>query len=754
MGAIAKKIEIRGLVQGVGFRPFIYRLAHGFHLKGTVENNNLGVTIYIEGLERELGNFIDAIPKLIPEAASISKMLVTDSGLNGFDDFKIIKSKSTSDEVTEVSPDIGVCNACLRDMLDQPHRIDYSFTNCTNCGPRFTIIKGLPYDRHQTTMDDFKMCKTCHTEYTTILDRRFHAQPVACNNCGPHYTLYENGQTVTGVKAILERSCKLLEEGKIMAIKGLGGYHMACNPLDETAVAELRKRKNREGKPFALMFKNIESVKKNLFVSSVEEKLLTNWRKPIVLLKVKNKFAPSLSVGLNTIGVMLPYMPFHYQLFEQLKLPALVLTSGNISDEPILIDNELALKTLGPISDAVITYNREIHNRTDDSVAFVAGEKERLIRRSRSYAPSPVNLKLNTEGIFAAGAELVNCFCIGKGEQAILSQHIGDLQNLETFEFYTESVKRFEQLFRFKPTLAVMDMHPDYLSTRFAQKMGIPITTVQHHHAHIASCMAENFLDEKVIGVSFDGTGYGTDGNIWGSEFLVCDLNSFERAVHFEYIPQPGGDVVTKHPWRMMVAYLHHYFGEDLTDRFPGIFTGIEKEEFEMVLFMLKNQINSPLTSSSGRLFDAVSALLGVCPESSYHAEAPMQLEAVADENEQGTYPYENENIIRFKPMFEKMMDDLKSGISVSIVSAKFHNTIVDVILQSVKKISKKTKLKKVVLSGGTFQNRIILERTERVLKAAGFEAFSQSSVPSNDGGIALGQLAIAAKRRDLGLID
>jgi len=472
-----------------------------------------------------------------------------------------------------------------------------------------------------------------------------------------------------------------------------------------------------------------------------------------VLLKVKKVFAPSISIGLDTVGVMLPYMPFHYMLFEKLNLPAIVLTSGNISDEPIVIDNNIALDSLGAISDAVITYNRDIHNRTDDSVAFVANNKERLIRRSRSYAPSPVQINLNTEGIFAGGAELVNCFCIGKGQQAILSQHIGDLKNLETLEFYSESVERYQRLFRFKPELAVMDMHPDYLSTRFVQKMGIPTTAVQHHHAHIASCMAEHGLDEKVIGISFDGTGYGDDGNIWGGEFLLCDLTDYQRINHFEYIPQPGGDAVTKHPWRMMIAYLFQYFGENVIEEYPFLFRGTDHKELEMVLFMLKNKLNTPLTSSAGRLFDAVSALLNICHHASYHAEAPMRLEAEVDTNEHGTYPFSTETPISMKMGFSGIINDLKSGLNISKIAAKFHNTIVEMIGEMVIKIRNEHQINIVALSGGTFQNRVILERTENLLQVNGFEVFTQSTIPSNDGGIALGQLAIAAKRREMGLI-
>lgn len=754
MSVTARKIEIKGLVQGVGFRPFVYRLAVEHGLKGTVENNNRGVFIHVEGLEQEIEDFLTVLPDRIPEAAGISSIKTFPSALNHFKDFSIRKSRSASDEITEVSPDIGVCPACLEDMKSQPHRINYPFINCTNCGPRFTIIKDLPYDRHQTTMAVFEMCDTCRKEYSNILDRRFHAQPIACNTCGPWYTLHENGKTEEELENILTRTAHLLESGKIIAVKGLGGYHLACNPFDEDVVNRLRLKKNREGKPFAIMIRDMETAKKWLEIDEEEEKLLTSWRKPIVLLTMKQDFAPSLSIGLNTVGAMLPYMPFHYLLFEKLKLPAVVLTSGNLSDEPIVISNRTALKTLGPVSDAVITYNRDIHNRTDDSVAFVTGKKERVIRRSRSYAPSPVRIDINTEGIFAAGAELVNCFCIGKGNQAILSQHIGDLKNLETLEFYTESIERHKRLFRFQPQLAVMDMHPDYLSTRHALAMDVPKISVQHHHAHIASCMAENQLDEKVIGVSFDGTGYGTDGNIWGGEFLVCDLNDFNRAAHLEYIPQPGGDAVTKHPWRMMLAYLYHYFGDGITgEEIKPLLKGIPKNELETVLFMLKNKINSPLTSSAGRLFDAVSALLNICRQATYHAEAPMRLEAVADHDECGSYPFDTDNAVSLKKTFQAMIDDMNRGVSPTVISTKFHQTVAELITETVRRISRTTGLKKVALSGGTFQNKIILEKTEQRLKLINLEVYSQSSIPSNDGGIALGQLAIAAKRRELGLI-
>ena len=750
MGRTSRKIKIKGLVQGVGFRPFIYRLAKNHQLVGTVENNNTGVEILVEGKADNVEQFIREIPVQIPEASSISEFIVSKIKPSDFSDFTITKSQSLSDEITEVSPDIAVCKSCLQDMKNQPNRIGYPFTNCTNCGPRFTIIQDLPYDREKTTMRPFEMCPSCREEYTNILDRRFHAQPVACSKCGPHYTLIEKSKKETDIFNIIKRSSRLLEEGKILTIKGLGGYHLACNPFNEKTVAELRIRKSREGKPFALMFRDAETAKQFLHINKKEETLLMSWRRPIVLLKINKQFAPSVSTGLDTIGSMLPYMPFHHMLFEELDLPAIVLTSGNITDEPIIIDNREAMNKLHPISDASLTYNREIYNRTDDSVAFVANNKERLIRRSRSYAPSPVQIKLNAEGIFAAGAELVNCFCIGKGNQAIMSQHIGDLKNLETLEFYQESVERFKRLFRFTPQLAVADLHPDYLSTQFAKEMKIPILLVQHHHAHIASCMAEFQLDEKVIGISFDGTGLGDDGNIWGGEFLICDLNEHQRFTHFEYIPQPGGDAVSKHPWRMMLAYLHHYFGDEVVSRFPLLFKGIDEAEIEGILFLLKSKVNSPLTSSAGRLFDAVSALLNVCRNSTYHAEAPMRLEAIADEKTSALYGFEFDGQISFRKTFEEMIADLLKGKETAKIAGKFHNTIVQLIVEVAEKMRKHTGLNKVVLSGGTFQNKILLENVEQKLKEINFAVYSQSGIPSNDGGIALGQLAIAAKRREL----
>lgn len=750
---VSKKIIIKGLVQGVGFRPSIYRIALKHGVKGTVENNNKGVFIIAQADKNILENFIADIPISTPEAAGIKSIDVEDISTDSFRDFSIIKSTSSSNEITEVSPDIAVCNECLDDLKHQDHRINYAFTNCTNCGPRFTIIRDLPYDRPKTTMDVFPMCEKCRSEYINILDRRFHAQPVACNTCGPYYTLSTGNVEYTDIKHITEIASKKLKEGHVITIKGLGGYHLACDAFNENAIQQLREIKLRDGKPFALMFKDISSVRMHLKIDDTEESILSSWRKPILLLKNKATISDAIGIGLDRTGVMLPYMPFHHLLFNKLETNAIVLTSGNISDEPIIITNSDAKRELGPITDALITYNRDIYNRTDDSVAKVISGKARLIRRSRGYAPSPVELNLNTEGIFAAGAELVNCFSIGKGNQAILSQHIGDLKNLETLEFYEESVERYFKLFRFIPKLAVTDNHPDYLSSRFAEKLNIPTISVQHHHAHIASCMAENKLDEDVIGISFDGTGLGDDSNVWGGEFFTCNLVDYNRINHFEYIPQPGGDAVTKHPWRMMISYLIHYFGEDTLSSNKWLLENINDNELRTISDMIRLNLNCPLTSSAGRLFDAVSALIGVCREATYHAEAPMQLEAIADSTTKDFYNYEVADHISFKYTFAEIIEDLKNGISTPVIAGKFHNTIVDIIVSVSKATRNKTGINKVVLSGGSFQNSILMEQSEIELTRENFECFTQSDIPSNDGGLALGQLAIAAKRRELNLI-
>lgn len=755
----AISLHITGLVQGVGFRPFIYRLATSHELTGWVENGNDGVRIHAQGRVELVDSFVVEIRKQAPTASRIQDILLSKADFIEADHFEIRKSEDYSNAITEVSPDIAVCPDCLADLKSQEHRIDYPLVNCTNCGPRFTIIKALPYDRPFTTMAVFPLCPRCKVEYHDPADRRFHAQPVACNHCGPVYELTSKEIRIKGIHAILDETVKLLHQGKIICIKGTGGFHLACNATDEEAVEQLRIRKYREGKPFAVMFKNLQECHKYMEIDENESELLQSWRRPVVILKNKKgpeRLAAGVSNGFDSTGVMLPYMPLHYLLFEKLDLPAIVLTSGNIAEEPVIIDNEIAQKRLGRVADAFLFYNRDIYNRADDSVVFSTGTKSRLIRRSRGFAPSPVNLKMNVDGIFAAGAELVNCFCLGKEQKAIMSQHIGDLKNLETLDFYSESLNRFTDLFRVTPRLVAADLHPDYLSTRFAGEYairngGLPIIRVQHHHAHIASCMAEHGLDEEVIGISMDGVGYGTDGNIWGFEVMKASLADFSRLNHLEYVRQPGGDMANKEPWRMALSYLNLYIGDE--SQYVGLpfLTKIPPENSSMVLKALKNQINAPLTSSAGRLFDAVAAMLGLCSFSSFHAEAPMRLEQAIDYQDQASYEFAVGETIDPGPVIRDIVRDLKMNVPVGKISARFNNAIVNVLVKLAEKYRNELNINKIVLSGGTFQNRFLLKETERNLTDLHFEVFTQEQFPSNDGGIALGQLVIAAKHMQKG---
>lgn len=742
----------------MGFRPFVYRIALENELTGTVENRNDGVVIYAEGEPENIDKFLKDLELKAPPASKVLSMNVEKSDLSGFNAFIIKESSSVSAEVTLVSPDIAVCDDCLEDMKSQPHRLDYPFINCTNCGPRFTIIKDLPYDRPSTTMSVFKMCDKCAGEYSDVSNRRFHAQPVACNNCGPHYSLYYNSERINRLDDILAAMSSFLKEGKVIAVKGLGGYFLACDAFNPDAVNSLRDGKRREGKPFAVMFSSLESIQKHAWMNDTERKWLQSWRRPVVLLDGKKgdelkgvqELAGGVSSGLPGIGAMLPYMPFHYLLFERSGLDAIVLTSGNFSDEPILISDDMALNEFLAAYDAVLCYDREIYNRVDDSVGMVVNDRERIIRRSRGYVPSPVELDIDVDGIIAAGAELVNSFCLGKGSQAFLSQHIGDLKNLETYEFYKESMARFIKLFRITPKMIVCDMHPDYLSSKYAARAGLPLMEVQHHHAHIASCMAEHRLDEKVIGIAFDGVGLGDDGNIWGGEFLLCDYENYRRLYHFEYVMMPGGDKATLNPWRMAVSYLFNTFGAGITGPDLPFLSRIDRNELRLVRDMLNKGINTPFTSSAGRLFDAVAALTGICSSTSFHAEAPMRLEAaIVTDVQEGHYDYKiSGGEISFSPMIKQIVEDIGQGIAAGVISAKFHNTIIELIVEISISIREQEKLNKLVLSGGSFQNRYILGKAEKRLEAEGFMVYTPSMIPSNDGGISLGQLLIAAKRR------
>ncbi len=751
-------LTIKGLVQGVGFRPFIYRLAKEFGYKGWVENRNDGVLISVACKGNSVDEFTKRILNDAPAAADIFSVEVQKSAKEILDDFSIRRSVSHSSGVTEVSPDIAVCPDCLSDMKSQSHRIDYPFINCTNCGPRFSIIRDLPYDRHNTTMDEFQMCNKCSDEYHDIGNRRFHAQPVACNNCGPHYTFHGKNTIISDPGEILTAISEGLVRGAVFAIKGMGGYHLMCDALNEEAVARLRSIKSRDSKPFAVMFSSVETAKDYAFIDEYEEKAMRSWRRPVVLVEKRRELAKGIADHINTLGIMIPYMPFHYLLFEKIKTPAVVLTSGNLTEEPVIISDNVAEEKFKDITDGVISFNREIYNRNDDSVIRVI-KTPRILRRSRGFAPSPVRTGFNSEGIFGSGAELVNSFCMGKDDQAILSQYIGDLKNYETYRFYRQTYTRFERLFRFKPDLIVCDDHPDYLSTRFAEELhgvnkGSRLLRVQHHHAHIASCMADNNLEGRVTGICLDGTGLGSDGRIWGAEVLNTAYTDFERLYHFEYIPLPGGDKAVAEPWRTAVSYLYITFGRDFLNLPLPMLKNHNRKELENIIEMIDKGINSPLASSAGRLFDAVSALLNIVDKVTFHAEAPMKLEALAAKNLKEHYRFEiKEDKVNFTLLMHEIVGDIINGVSPSVISAKFHNSIAEVILLLAEGARDKTGLNRLVLSGGTFQNVRLINLVEPQLASAGFEVFTPRSVPVNDQGIALGQLAVGACLREKGLI-
>lgn len=750
-------IHISGLVQGVGFRPFVYRVAGIYNLAGEVENNNRGLFIKVNASETDLDLFISEIKKNAPPASRIDSVSVNESPSIHFDDFHITHSGDISDEITGVSPDIPVCDECLEDMKRDDHRKGYPFINCTNCGPRFTIIRDLPYDRKMTSMDEFRMCGQCHSEYIDVNNRRFHAQPVACNNCGPLYRIEQGNSESQTQEEIIEEVAAALRAGKIVALKGMGGFHLLCNASDQSAVSELRSRKQREGKPFAVMCGSVTSATGYAYISGDEATLLASWQRPVVILKSRDRLAPAVSNGLDSIGIILPYMPFHYLLFERAGCDALVFTSANISDEPVIRDNSEAIEKLGGIADLIVTYNREIHNRADDSVARIMAGRPVIIRRSRGYTPTPLQTTFRTEGIFAAGAELVNAFAVGRGNEIIMSQYIGDLKNQPTLDFYNESYRLIKRLFRFKPSLIVRDMHPDYLSSSFAGEMaaetGVKMVEVQHHHAHIAACMAENRVEGKVIGLSLDGVGLGSDGNIWGGEVLLSGYTGFERKFHFDYVPILGADRVSSEPWRSEIAYLYRYgllekaLGMDL---FKGRLTG---NEISVYIQGIDRELNTHLYSSAGRLFDAVASLAGVVHRSKFHAEAPMRLEAIATPGEGGSYGYTvRDGIISFGETFENILDDIKGG-DTGLISSRFHNTVVNALFDAVGITAVEEEINKVVFSGGTFQNNWLVSTLFNRLSAVGMQVYLHGTVPPNDNGLAPGQMVIAAAMRESGLI-
>jgi len=749
-------ISIRGVVQGVGFRPFVYQLAVKHNLKGWVCNTSGDVRIDVEGEGADLEQFLANLEALAPPLAHIDSITTASEPNIGYERFEIRESISREGKYQLVSPDIATCPVCLEEVLSPAdRRFRYPFTNCTNCGPRFTIIEDIPYDRPKTTMRSFKMCPQCQKEYDNPLDRRFHAQPNACPRCGPGLQLVDSRGNPVPEDDALAASSRLLREGRILAIKGIGGFLLACDATSDRAVQLLRDRKRRPSKPLAIMLATIEEVKEHCLVSRAEEELLTSPQCPIVLLRWRAGSSVSRLVGpkLNYLGVMLPYTPLHHVLLRETGLP-LVMTSGNLSEEPIARDNDEALRRLRGIADYFLLHNRDIYARYDDSVSMVEGGKPQLIRRARGYAPYPIYLPFKAKPVLACGAELKNTFCLTRDEYAFLSQHIGDMENLETLEHFKTTIELYKRLFRIQPEIIACDMHPDYLSTDYAlataaDAADMTIVPVQHHHAHIVSCIIDNGLLEPVIGVAFDGTGFGSDGRIWGGEFLLADHRGFERLGHFQYVPLPGGAAAIERPYRMAISYLISLLGEDALNKNLPLLSRVDSLEINLIQKQIEQGINSPLTSSCGRLFDAVSALIGVRDRIEYEAQAAIELEMIADESEPGSYPFSiteqnGVNIVHFDELFSTIITDMRRGVSPAGISNKFHRTVAQVVAQMCRRLADRTGINKVALSGGTFQNRRLLRLTTAALEQAGLSVLTHSQVPTGDGGISLGQAVIA----------
>ncbi|MDR1860899.1 MAG: carbamoyltransferase HypF [Bacteroidales bacterium] len=785
-----KEIIIRGLVQGVGFRPFVFRIAEEMHISGTVSNRNDGVVVHARfSSPEQIRLFRQRLVNEAPPIAYINSMNFNDLSVINMQSgnppptlpqtgFVILPSNDHTDEITQIAPDIAVCDKCLNDRHIQPHRLKYPFINCTHCGPRFSIVKALPYDRCNTTMAEFAICDDCRREYDDVGDRRFHAQPVACNCCGPVYYI-NNEQKCSNLQKgnnyghIVTRCANLLTAGEVVAVKGIGGYHLLCDATNSAAVERLQAIKRRDAKPFALMFANRYVMNGYVEINDAEAELLQSWRRPIVVLRTKEAVkipagncnessapstfnngtkparpvAPNLNPGMNSLGCMLPYMPLHYDLFAELQTPVIVMTSANIADTPIIITPSEAERCLNDRVAMIVHHNREIHNRCDDSVVQCVSGAPAVIRRSRGYTPEPLFIDANVEGIFGFGAEMTATFAMGKGDTIIQSQHIGDLKNAETFDFYCDTMRRFTHLFKFSPKQLVCDLHPDYMTSEYAWQMAedenIPLLRVQHHHAHAAACMLEHGITEPCIAVILDGAGFGTDDKIWGGEFFLCNRQQFTRMAHFDYVPMPGGDMAVAHPWRMALAYCRKYNLElpaSFTDRIAGTIP------LQQLCRMLESGINCPETSSAGRLFDAVSALLGLCHTAAFHAEAPMLLEQCTANGINDVYPVDRSGaIISFRPMFAEILDDLKNNVPTGTIAAKFHNSLSMTILEHSINLMNHTSATKVIISGGCFQNKILCEQLQRLFDEADIPLLMPSRIPANDSGISAGQIAVAA---------
>jgi hydrogenase maturation protein HypF len=753
-------VRVEGIVQGVGFRPFVYSLATGLGLRGFVGNDTDGVFAEVEGTQEDISVFLDKLERDAPPLARIERVTATPMRPENTAEFVIVASEQEGPHRTLISADTATCADCLRELADPAdRRFGYPFINCTNCGPRFTIIRDVPYDRPFTTMAQFTMCEPCAAEYHDPADRRFHAQPTCCPACGPKLTLIPDDSEGDdsegdGADDPIGKAAALLRTGHVLAIKGLGGYHLAVDATNERAAATLRARKHREDKPFALLVADLITARNMVDVDDTAEKLLTSPARPIVLLPRNDNadVAHAVAPGNRQLGIMLPYTPLHHLLIRAVNKP-MVLTSGNLSDEPIAYRDADALARLRDIADAFLGHDRAIHIRTDDSVARVFHGKPTLQRRSRGYVPEPITVNSRfPRPVLAVGAELKNTFCLAKDRHAFLSHHVGDLENAETLRSFTEGIEHFRRLFDVHPQVVAYDMHPEYLSTKYAlEQEGVRLQEVQHHHAHIASCLADNGEAGPVIGVAFDGTGYGTDGTIWGGEFLIADLATAERAGHLKPVPMPGGAAAIRQPWRMTAAYLDAAYPDtgdlDVARR--------NEKNWPLVQAMARKRINSPLTSSAGRLFDAVAALLGVCDTISYEGQAAIELEQLAAPGEVGWYRAGLEHhrvfCITGSDLVRAAAEQAAAGVRREVVAARFHNGVAAAIDAGCRLARERSGLGTVALSGGVFQNWLLLHATVRLLETSGFRVLTHARVPGNDGGISLGQAVVAGALADPG---
>jgi hydrogenase maturation protein HypF len=749
------RVEIHGAVQGVGFRPFVYRLATGLGLAGWIINDTHGVFIEVEGPQPALADFLSRLPAEKPPRAIIHRLETTWLQPVGYDRFEIRHSAEQGAKTVLVLPDIATCPDCLAEVFNPAdRRYRYPFTNCTNCGPRFTIIQALPYDRPNTTMRRFSMCPACQSEYENPLNRRFHAQPNACPVCGPRLSLWERTaddglwfKVLEGDEA-LKRAAEALRAGQIVAVKGLGGFHLMADARNAGTIARLRERKPRRDKPFALMVRDLTQARALCDIPAEAEALLTSPEAPIVLLRRQPgaPVAENVAPGNPNLGIMLPYTPLHHLLLRELDFPV-VATSGNLSDEPICTDEQEAMQRLGHIAEVFLVHDRPIARHADDSVAWVVLDEPRLLRRARGYAPLPVLLAQDVPTILAVGAHQKSTIALSVNRQVFISQHIGDLETPEALAAFERVIADFLRLYEATPVAIAHDLHPDYLSTRWAQQSSAHLIPVQHHHAHLAACLAENGVSGPALGVTWDGTGYGLDGTVWGGEFLLGDAAAFTRVAHLRPFRLPGGDTAIHEPRRVALALLWELYGEAALERDDlAPVRSFRPAERQLLAQMLGRGVNSPVTTSAGRLFDGIAALIGLHQRVSFEGQAAMALEFAADPTVYKAYPMPlADALLDWQPLVEAALEDLRRGVSPGVIAARFHNALVEALLAVATMVGEK----RVALTGGCFQNRLLTERAAQRLSRAGFDVLLHRQVPPNDGGISLGQVAVAAARLD-----